>query len=372
MITAIVSDLHLGTVSGADLARRADVRERLCAAVSEADRVVVLGDLLEMRERRSGEVLEAARPLLSALGEVTEGKQLVIVPGNHDHELVGPALDGARLDGRAALATEMTFGVGAGELSRRVAALMPRTEVSLAYPGLWLREDVWATHGHYLDMHLTVPRVECVVASVLARFAASPQEGAEITPEFYEAALSPIYAFAYSVVQGSQGRAVTRGGNLSRSVWRRTNPSERRRSPSGIALGLAIPAAVGVLNAMGLGPFRPDLSATELRRAGLRAMGTVVESLGVEAEHVIFGHTHRAGPLPGEAEGWFLPGGTQLTNTGSWLHEEVFVRDSGPSNPYWPGRVAWLEDQGPPRLAGLLDDFAVTELRGHSAHLVKP
>ncbi len=362
MVTAIVSDLHLGTVSGTDLARRADVRERLCAAVSEADRVVVLGDLLEMRERRSGEALGAAKPFLSALGEVTEGKQLVIVPGNHDHELVGPALDGARLDGRATLATEMTFGVGHGELSRRVAALMPRTEVSLAYPGLWLREDVWATHGHYLDMHLTVPRVECVVASALARFTASPQEGAEITPEFYEAALSPLYAFAYSLVQGSQGRAVTRGGNLSRSVWSATNPSGRRRSPGGVALALAIPAAVIALNAMGLGPFRSDLSAVELRRAGLRAMGMVVESLGIEAEHAIFGHTHRAGPLPGESEGWFLPGGAQLTNTGSWIHEGVFLNDRGPSNPYWPGRVTWLDDQGPPRLIGVLDDLDVSDL----------
>ena len=32
--------------------------------------------------------------------------------------------------------------------------------VRFAYPGLWLREDVYATHGHYLDCHLTVPTVE--------------------------------------------------------------------------------------------------------------------------------------------------------------------------------------------------------------------
>lgn len=51
MRTAIVSDLHLGTTSGADVARRPDVFERLAAALSEADRVVVLGDLLELRER---------------------------------------------------------------------------------------------------------------------------------------------------------------------------------------------------------------------------------------------------------------------------------------------------------------------------------
>lgn len=366
MVTAIVSDLHLGTVSGADLARRPAVRKRLCEAVSEADRVVVLGDLLEMRERRAADALEVAAPFLSALGEATEDKQLVLVPGNHDYELIGPALDRARLDRQIPLGNEMSFAAEDGELSRRVAALMPRTEVTLAYPGIRLRKDVWATHGHYLDMHLTVPRMECVVASVLARLTPSLDEGAEITPDFYEAALSPIYAFGYSIVQGAEGRGVTRGGNLSRSVWSRTNPKGRRRSPSGLALSVAIPAAVIALNAMGLGPFSPDLSAVELRRAGLRAMGTVVRSLGVDAEHVIFGHTHRAGPVAGETEGWFQPGGLQLTNTGSWIYEGVFLDDGDPSNPYWPGRITWLEGQGPPRLSGVLDDMSVSGMASSS------
>ena len=363
MRTAIVSDLHLGTVSGADIARHPEVFERLCAAVSEADRVVVLGDLLEMRERRSGEVLKIARPLLSALGDATAGLQLVMVPGNHDHELVAPALDRARLDGRTSLPLESTFKPGDGELSRRVAELMPRTEVLLAYPGIRLREDVWATHGHYLDVHLTVPRVECILASAVARFASAIEEGSAPSPDGYEAALAPIYAFAYSVVQWSEGAAVTRGGNLSRSVWQSTNPSRGRPGAKGLALRAAIPVAVRAINLLGLGPFRSDISAQELRRAGLRAMATVVESLGVEAEHVIFGHTHRAGPLPGDAEGWRLPGGARLTNTGSWLYEGAFVAGGGPSNPYWPGRVTWLEDDGPPRLTGVLDDLDVAALR---------
>ena len=41
MLTAIVSDLHLGTNSGEDIARRADVRERLLGALAEALRGVV-------------------------------------------------------------------------------------------------------------------------------------------------------------------------------------------------------------------------------------------------------------------------------------------------------------------------------------------
>ena len=359
--TAIVSDLHLGTTSGADLARRPDVFERLASALLEADRVVVLGDLLELRERPAREVLELAGPCLDALGEATAGKQVLLVPGNHDHQLVSPALDGARLNGDGGLPAAASFDPASSELALRVAARMPKAAVELAYPGVWLREDTYATHGHYLDLRLTVPRVECVVGSAIARFAAPA--GHPTGAEAYEAALAPLYAFAFSVVQGSPGAAITRGNNLSRQVWSSMNP-EGRRSLAGRALGsIGIPGAVAALNALGLGPFRADISAVELRRAGLRAMAEVTRELGVEASHVIFGHTHRAGPLTGDVEGWWLRGGTQLTNTGSWLYEDVFVGEDGPSNPYWPGRVTWLGDEGPPEIRDALSDLDPAELR---------
>ena len=59
--------------------------------------MVLLGDLLELREAPAAAVLDAAEPFLRALGEACAGKPVVIVPGNHDHELVAPALDDARL-----------------------------------------------------------------------------------------------------------------------------------------------------------------------------------------------------------------------------------------------------------------------------------
>ena len=355
MTTAIVSDLHLATTAGTDVARRADVLERLLEALAGADLVVVLGDLLEMRERPATAVLGLAEPFLDALGEATAGGQVMLVPGNHDHELVAPALDSRRLDGRGPLGVEAFFAADQG-LARRVAERMPRTEVIIAYPGLWLREDVYATHGHYLDLHLTVPRVECVLASAIDRFAGSPREDGRMTPESYEAALAPLYGFAYSIVQGSSVRAVTRGGSLSRAVWSHAHPGGRR-GLKGLAVGrLAIPGAVAALNALGLGPFGPDISAPELRRAGLRAMGQVVAQLGIEAEHVVFGHTHRAGPLDGEVEGWTLEGGTRLTNTGSWIYESVFIGGARPDSPYWPGRMTWIGDEGPPELASVLHD----------------
>ena len=366
MLTAIVSDLHLGTRTGADVLRLPEPRRRLIEAIAPADRVVLLGDLLELREQRASAVLEVAAPLLDELGEATAGKQVVIVPGNHDHQLAGPALDQARLAG-GPLRTESTFSTEHSGLALEVAARMPRTDVVLAYPGIRLRDDVYATHGHYLDLHMTVPRLECVIGSAVARFAGTSPNGRPTTPEAYEAGLAPIYAFAYTVAQSSEARAVTRGGTLSRRVWLLSSP-DRRRTAAGLALGgVAVPLAVGALNLMGLGPFRPDLSGAELRRAGLRAVGQVVRTLGIDADHVIFGHTHRPGPLPGDGDDWRMPdGGPWLTNTGSWLHESVFVGRHGPASPYWPGTVVLLRDDGPPEVRNVLTDV---ELDGLSPDL---
>ena len=68
MRTAVVSDLHLGALGGDDLARDPTTRERLLEAVAGCDRVVLLGDVLELRERRLAESLEIVRPFFEALG----------------------------------------------------------------------------------------------------------------------------------------------------------------------------------------------------------------------------------------------------------------------------------------------------------------
>jgi predicted phosphodiesterase len=347
--TAIVSDLHLGTVAEVDVARRPDALERLEAALARADRVVALGDLVELRERRAEDVFDDAAPVLEAVGRATAGKQLVLVPGNHDYELVAPALERARLDGDGGVALDGWYPPD-GALAERLARLMPDTDVRLAYPGVWLREDVFATHGHYLDLHLTVPRVESVFAHAVGRLVGA--NGPELSVDLYESSLSPVYAFSHALAQSARRTASVRGGNTSRDMWVRATGG----GVTGVALGkVAIPAAVATLNALGIGRFRSDISAVELRRSGLRSMARVVDELEVHADHVIFGHTHRAGPLAGETEGWWMPDGTRLHNTGSWILESAFSAEEGPANPYWPGRVTWLDEDGPPRFENVLE-----------------
>ena len=117
---------------------------------------------------------------------------------------------------------------------------------------------------------------------------------------------------------------------------------------------MTIPGAVAALNAVGLGPFRATLTGEELRRSGLDAMGRVAGVLAPGAEHVVFGHTHRPGPLRADDLGeWAAPSGARLWNSGSWLHEGAFLRN-GRDSPYWPGTVLTLEDDGPPRIENVL------------------
>ena len=68
MGTLIVSDLHLGARTGIDLLRRERPRDALLEAVAEAERLVLLGDVLELRHGPARDALTAAAPILRALG----------------------------------------------------------------------------------------------------------------------------------------------------------------------------------------------------------------------------------------------------------------------------------------------------------------
>jgi hypothetical protein len=358
MSTAVISDLHLGAVSGADVARRPDALERLAAGVEGAERIVLLGDALELRERPLADLLEIARPVLERLGEAASGKRVTLVPGNHDHALAEPWLARERLAGRP-LAPENEWPVEPGERdgpAGRIASWMPDAEVTLAYPGLWLRPDVYATHGHYLDLHLTVPRLESIAASAMARVTGRGSDCRSAAD--YEVVLAPLYGFYAGLAQGAASDTLKRGATLSRTVWSRvTGDGVAAR----VLLGrITIPGAVVALNRLGIGPFKPELTGVELRRAGLLAMGRVAEALAPGAEHLLFGHTHRPGPLPGDEEAeWTTLPGTRLWNSGSWFHESAFVADRAERSPYWPGTIVWIDAAGPPRIENALRGYAV-------------
>ncbi len=353
MRTLVVSDLHLGSVGGRDVLRRPAPLAALCAAVRGADRLVVLGDALELRHGPARDALGAAAPVFAALGEALgPGGELVLVPGNHDHALLAPWLEERA---GAALGLEERAGTAPTRMLATLAADASPARFEVAYPGLWLRPGVYATHGHYLDRLITVPTFERLAAGAMARVV-GPLAPAGATPDDFEAALAPLYAWMHAVAQSKRPGFTASRQDASAATWQAIAGSGPRPLKAR-AFAAAFPIAVAGLNRAGLGPVRPQLSGEQLRRAGLAAMGEVVRLLGVEAEHVVFGHTHRAGPLPADdpAE-WRAPTGARLHNAGCWIDEPIFAT-GGPASPYWAGRMLVLEDDGPPRLERVVTDL---------------
>jgi hypothetical protein len=387
MRTLVISDLHLGSIARSDLLRRAELRAPLLGLASQVDRVVLLGDVLELRHGPAREALAVARPFFEELGHALAGRELVLVAGNHDHAMVEPWLAL-----RAELAESQPLGleqlIEPGETSpivKRLSDWAAPAKVTFAYPGLWLRSDVYATHGHYLDCHLTVPTIERLSVGMMSRLMRRPASAFDRVGD-YEAVTAPMYAWRHAVARDAPtGDALNGMGTVH--AWQALSGSggERNGRQNGrqrlASLGAALrtqalvrgfPLAVAALNRAGLGPLNAEVSTAELRRAGLRAMGEVAARLQLADAYVLFGHTHRAGPLPGDDPSeWNRAGAAadpsqgaaaRLVNVGCWTYDSIFLAGAPGESPYWPGTCALVEDSGPPQLHRLLADRGNEEL----------
>jgi hypothetical protein len=185
----------------------------------------------------------------------------------------------------------------------------------------------------------------------MARFVVSLPER-DAAPDDYEAALAPLYAWMHALTQRAGHARISGSAGASARTWVALTSRERHRHPLRMAtLGTGYVAAVAALNALGLGPLDRDLSPAALRRGYLRGIREVVRRLGIRAEHVIWGHSHRAGPFDqDDAQEW-----RGIVNCGSWVYQPHFVGAAGDGSPYWPGTAVLVEDSGPPKLLRLLD-----------------
>lgn len=297
MISAVISDLHLGTRTGADLLSRPEPRARLLDTLATVDQVVLLGDSVELRDDPLTVSLKRALPFFEALGEAVGAARVTIVPGNHDHWLIGPHLRGS-----GSLALEQRYDISPGDPLDAVVRCMGRARVELAYPGLWLRPDVYATHGHYLDCHSDVRTFECRAAALAQRFPGAPRDGYR-SPLDYERVLAPIYRLIHWSVQVPGVRSAAHAAKRVVRRWEQPRADRTAR----------------------VGP-------------SVAAMTQVVRNLGVESRHVLFGHLHRPGR-------WVTSGGTELVNAGAWVTDPSSMS---------PGTCIVVRDQGPPELRRVL------------------
>jgi UDP-2,3-diacylglucosamine pyrophosphatase LpxH len=330
--TLVVSDLHLANRARHDALRLPVLRERLIDAIGHADRLVLLGDAVELVHRHPRRSLAAAEPVLRALGRALgPEREVIIVPGNHD----APLLRAWALAQGGRLEASSSVPATASPALERVLGWLAPARAHVSYPGVWLGERVWATHGHYLDHHLLPDSA----FGVLRPGRRDPMAGASL-PIDYE--------------------------QMHLHSRRSREPFAARLAARPVATVLQSAAdAARILPRMLLNsrmsPLTARLLDVQMRRAAIPAMARVVERLRIDADWVIFGHVHRRGPIGDEP--WPSEGSPRFLNTGAWLYEPLLVDRGTSPHPYWPGGAVLLDGAEPPRSVGLLDDLGAGDLR---------
>jgi UDP-2,3-diacylglucosamine pyrophosphatase LpxH len=340
--TLVISDLHIGSRLGRDVLRHPEALAVLLGALHGFDRLVLLGDIVELAEGRPRQALAVAEPVLRAIGAQMGDRPIVLVPGNHDRALTR---SWARARG-SALTIDAQVPRDATALLAQVAGWLAPAPVDVRTPGVWLSSRVWATHGHYLDRHLLPESAYGLHRRRAVRGRVGPAE--------YERARRPSVTWVETLVARWLPRRLAGVADGAADLLRAaTMPSLPRR-----------------MHSHRLAPLSRLVLGFQMQRASNPALAHVVERLGVEAEWVVYGHVHRNGPREGdELALWSGPGGRPLlANTGSWIYEPLLLHRGGPPHPYWPGGAVVVDGEQDPVAMGLLDGVDVAGL--HAARPV--
>lgn len=351
MRTLVISDLHLGSKGMRDVLRQPMALERLLAALRRTDRLVLLGDIVELLEGRPASALSEAMPVLREIGAAMAGGEILVIPGNHDHALVRAWLRRRRAAERPLGTATQVPRTATDELAELTAQLLPPGgRVRVQYPGAWLGAHTFAHHGHYLDQHLS--------SAAVARITRAAAERALGPADAYELRRSASFSAASLVIRDLPDgfeEGIERFGGRARA-W---GKAVLGRDSAGTSQSKARNERIAAVGSVWMD--------RRLERSGLQAMAQVARDLGVlpRAKHVIFGHVHRLGPLNAE-EGlgrWRPdPDGPYLWNSGAWVHEPMLVTSEDYLSPFWPGGALLIEDDRTPQVLQLLGDVPLADL----------
>ena len=310
--------------------------EALLARLDTVDRLVLLGDIVELFGVSPRTAIDTAAPILREIGARLGGdRQVVLVPGNHDRPLVRNWIR----ERGSGLEPDAVVPATASPLLEQVVSLLGPASVEVRYPSVWLADRVWATHGHYIDRHLMPISAWGVLRG--GRRAA---------------ALAPASPFDYE-----------RSGRVHLSPAMRWLPrplAAAVEDVADVARAATMPRLERHILRRSIAPMTSRVLGVQVWRHSLPALARVADQLGVEADTIVFGHVHRAGPLErDDPRRWRGSDGRPVfLNTGSWLYEPLLVHRARPPHPYWPGGAVVLDDSGP-RAVGLLDGLDASQLR---------
>ena len=213
--------------------------------------------------------------------------------------------------------------------SAELCSWLRPARVEVRYPGVWLADDVYATHGHYLDRLLP--------AALRGRLRALEGAPRSAVDDFERAPGSDAGAVSDALAAILPDGM---GENVEAAVGQ-----ARRTLLAGLPALATIP---GMREAASLAALAMEQGIH--RRAAIPAMDEVAHRLRLRARWVVFGHIHRRGPLPGDPSGPLAPArsGRPAPRQQRLLGVRQRARRRGrappaPSGPTGPGGAVLLE-----------------------------
>jgi predicted phosphodiesterase len=330
-----LSDLHLGegecTLDAETISAFTDeLRE-----IGDIDQLILLGDVLDLSMASFAETVDAAKSFLKQVGTLDEIKEIVFIPGNHDHHLWVQHIEdqGVISDIRNGRQLQKPDYIKEfrGEESF-ISGLLPpgaKAKLIVKYPNHSARvnnKEYFFHHGQHLSTEGTL----------LMTLEEALQKGVSLNE--FELHNSPIHELIqYSLERSESMRhrmenAWSKGGSLSAILSVVDEMTD--------AKGWGI--IIRFIYWWSLIRKKNKPRGSKITKRLLKDVRDYLElSEALRSHWFIFGHTH----VPeGNREGDF-----NIVNTGSWfrskdlvyntyvvIDEDVVIRKLGESDPIWP------------------------------------